>query len=164
MCKTKLLRTAIVVALVLLLLLALPFALFSYAGITRYYVEFDDCREELNLLVEYLEDYRKEAAPTYLSVASDGRLHHFSVGYLPISEQLQQAIQRIQQEGFVCKDGALDIIRFKENRIQFDIPNGVYALVYSPDGRPTYLHKSDETYPILVRRIEGPWYHISRIS
>ena len=127
-------------------------------------MEFDDCREELNLLVEYLEDYRKEAAPTYLSVASGGRLHHFSVGYLPISEQLQHAILTIQQEGFVCKDGALDIIRFKENRIQFDIPNGAYALVYAPDGRPDYLHKPNESFRILVRRIEGDWYHVSQIS
>ena len=167
--NTRKILFAVAAVILLLLLLfflirGLPLALFSYAGITRYYAEFDSCRDELAMLVEYLENYQETNSPTYLSVSSGGKLHHFGVGYLPISGQLQQAIQTIQQDGFICKDGALDAIRFKENRIQFDIPNGTYALVYSPDGRPKYLHAPDETDTILVRHIEGPWYHVSRVS
>lgn len=144
------------IALVVVFFLNLPMLLFRYSSITRYEVEYGACREELKLLVEFLEDYRTKADPSRLDIASGSRLYDPDAGYLDVSERLQDAIATIRSDCFVCKDAQWDSLRFSGNRIDFQIVNGSYALVYSPDGRPRYAGD-----PVWIRRIEGYWYHVS---
>ena len=110
------------------------------------------------------ENY-SDSSVSYLGVdTKNGRLYDPEKGYLDISEALSTAIVKIGRDGFVCKDAVWDVIRFKDGRIQFDIENGAYALIYSLDGKPTYIHKPDEDNRIYVRGIEDRWYHVSKIS
>ena len=153
--KYKLFLTLVLLATVILVA-GLPFFLFSYANITRYEVDFDACREELTRLVEFVEDYRAKADPSRLDIASGDRLYDPDVGYLKLPDDIGNAISVIQSDGFVCKDANWDSLRFSGSRITFDIVNGTYALVYSPEGRPQYA-----TQRVWVRRIGKDWYHVS---
>ena len=152
----KIFLISALIALAVVFFLNLPMLLFRYSNMTRYEVEYDACREELKLLVEFTEDYRAKAHPSRLDVASGDRLYDPDAGYLEISEELREAISAISHDGFVCKDAQWDSLRFCGSRIDFQIVNGSYALVYSPDGKPQYAGQR-----VWIRRIEGNWYHVS---
>lgn len=154
--KYKLFLVLALLLAAVMLIAGLPFILFSYANITRYEVDFDACREELAFLVEFVEDYRGKADPSRLDIASGYRLYDPDVGYLAIPEEVSNAISVIEHDGFVCKDAQWDSLRFHGSRIDFEIFNGVYALVYSPEGRPQYSGQQ-----VWVRHIKGNWYHVS---
>lgn len=151
------------IVLIVAFILNLPIFLFRYSNVTRYYVEYEACREELKLLVEFVEDYRAKANPSRLDLASDYRLYDPDAGYLDIPKEIRDAIAVIRNDGFICKDAQWDSLRFHGSRIDFEIANGAYALVYSPEGRPEFAHSIGTEERIWVRHIEGDWYHVSVI-
>ncbi len=156
-------RSIFIVFVVLCLLLvftSIPVILFRYTEVTRYDVEFNACAEELGFLVQYLQE--NHCGYAWLSVDNSRQtLYCPEHGYLNIPTQLQNALSVISIRGFVCKDAQWETIRFQDGRIQLDTVNGQYALVFSPDGKPRYLHEQDEARRILVRHIENDWYHVS---
>jgi len=163
----KIYKAFLITALLLLavvLCLNLPVLLFRYSSITRYYAEYAACQTELAQLVEFVQDYRAKENPSRLDIAAGHRLYDPDAGYLEISDDVREAISVIDTDGFVCKDAQWDSLRFHGSRIDFEIVNGVYALVFSPDGRPDYVRSFGNEERIWVRHIEGDWYHVSVIS
>lgn len=138
----------------------------AYAHITarQRFVQFEACAEDLHILVDFLEmKYGKpEHRPDFLTVANGRNLYDRRIGYIT-SADMSYSIRNISEGGFPDEDNYWNLIRFDGTRIQFETVNGDYALVYSPDGEPQYLHSEDENIRILVEHIEGSWYHVSKL-
>lgn len=54
----------------------------------------------------------------------------------------------------------LNIIRIFGNRVYFSMEMGYYSLVYSPDGKPTFVNGPNETCGCDIHHIGGGWYHV----
>lgn len=134
-------------------------------AIRSNYARYDACSEDLNSLVYYLcllyPDVEKR--PDYLMVASDD-LYLAGGEKVMMSKELNKSVDTIAKKGFVSGKAQWRLISFNGNRIQFDVSDGNYALVYSPDGEPTYLHSETDDFEILVEHIEGHWYHVARMN
>ena len=88
-------------------------------------------------------------------------LHDFKKGYLNCPENVAKALETIGHHAFPQGAG-FETISVDGNRIDFNIMNDSYALVYSPDGPPTYLHRPDEAFGILWLPLGSGWYHVAR--
>lgn len=80
--------------------------------------------------------------------------------YLTLPDDVALSLDRISKKGFPNKDSNLDVIRIHEGRISFCIVNGNYALVYSPDKKPSWLHAPNENIGVEVKKIQDGWYHV----
>lgn len=130
-----------------------------------HFVNYEACSTDLNALVNYLilmyPDTEKR--PEYLLVAS-GDLVDSSGTPIMMPKKLNDSVKNIAKNGFFSNMFKWRLVAFDGNRIQFDTNDGNYALVYAPDGQPTYLHEADDDFDILVEHIEGHWYHVLRIN
>ncbi len=130
------------------------------------YADYDTCSEELDMIIEFLQHQypNEKKQPVYLRVAGGKMLLDPNKGFLNLPDEIGRILRMLDEVCFASEDAKLCMITFHGSRIQFDIENGAYALVYSPDGEPTYLHETNEGFPIKVRHIEGDWYHVSRVG
>lgn len=165
--KTK---TIILIAVIAALLIGAG----TYCGIllakksnaSALYANYEDFSQELTVLVDFLKiQYPADKhQPAYLRVADGKQLLNPGVGFVRIPNEISQVIGVLSRGCFVNENAKLYAISFYGTRIQFDIENGAYALVYSPDGAPDFLHKEGELFPIHVEHIEDDWYHVSRVG
>ena len=133
--------------------------------IRENYVEYSACYEDLNSLVEFFNRrYPDEASRPRRLLVANGDLVDTSGKPISIPQVMKISIKNILDKGFVSENFRWRMITFQVGRIQFDTNDGNYALVYSPEGEPTFLHQEGEDYDILVEHIEGPWYHVMRIN
>lgn len=163
--KTRKVILLSVISIVILAVLCLGIYQIAWqATIRSRYVRYDDCTQELNMLADFLQNKypEEETRPEYLRVAGNKMLLDPDSGYVNIPDEVSRAITAIAEKGFVSEKTEWYVIMFIEERIQFEVTSGAYALVFSPEGEPTYLHSPTEDFPILVEHIEGSWYHITR--
>lgn len=136
------------------------------ARMRTLYAKYDACSEELNLVIDFLQhkypDHKKQ--PVYLRVAGGKMLLDPQNGFIDIPDEVSRLLTVLDEKCFVHEAAKLYVITFYGSRIQFDIQNGAYALVYSPEGEPEFLHQANEGFPIKVAHIEGDWYHVSRVG
>ena len=133
--------------------------------IRENYVEYSACYEDLNSLVEFFNRrYPDEVSRPRRLLVANGDLVDTSGRPISIPQVMKISIKNILDKGFVSENFRWRMITFQVGRIQFDTNDGNYALVYSPEGEPTFLHQEGEDYDILVEHIEGPWYHVMRIN
>ena len=83
---------------------------------------------------------------------------------MDIPDNVRSSLETICDYGFPDKDSILDVIRIQGNRVSFNIENGRYALVYSPDEKLTWINFPDEQEDIKVKKINDDWYHVIIIS
>lgn len=136
------------------------------ARIRSLYANYEDFSTELTVLIDFLKiQYpANKNQPTYLRVADGKALIDPQSGFVRLPDEISQLLTVLHRGCFTNENAKMYVITFHGSRIQFDIENGSYALVYSPDGEPEYLHQQGEDFPILVKHIEGDWYHVSRMS
>ena len=79
--------------------------------------------------------------------------------YLRLPDNIAASLQRIYDNGFPY-DADLDIIKIFGNRISFRSSKGTYELVYSPDGKPTWLNSPQNPREIHVTSLGNGWYHV----
>lgn len=134
--------------------------------IRSLYAKYDACSEELNLLIEFLQHkYSDEKSrPDFLRIAGGKKLLDPKTGFVNIPDEISRILTVLEEECFVRENVKMNVITFHGSRIQINSENGVYAIVYSPDGVPAYLHEAGEDFPIKIKHIEGYWYHVSRIG
>ena len=132
--------------------------------LTEHYVDYDACSHDLNMVVEFLQTKYPDQKdrPAYLRVTGNNGLLNPHSGKVPLPDAVSLHIQNIAEKGFVSEKTEWCMITFDGERIQFETVAGIYALVYSPEGKPTYLHQAEEGYAIRVEHIEGHWYHVTR--
>lgn len=138
---------------------------FSYVTTWKYCAKFDAFSEEFQTVADYvlLESSGKSG---YYDVSrtenGDRTLYDPKTKcYLDLPAGVNAALQKIcSKKAFPNKDSSLQLIYFSENRVSFKKECGCYALVYSPEEKPTYWHSPTDGHSILVKTIGNGWYHI----
>lgn len=80
--------------------------------------------------------------------------------YVEVPESIAESLINIDRYAFTDKEAYFYMIRIQKNRISFCISSGQYALVYSPDKKPTWVNVPEEDVDVKVKKIEKGWYHV----
>lgn len=143
-----------------------PLLAFTYTSRWKYCADFDTCGEAFVRVKDYLSEVFADAdeVSLFISRSEDGsrQLHdRHNNTYPDIPADINEALEKICNQGFPNKDASFDRIRIERNRIAFCVFNGQYALVFSPDEKPTYVNSADEANRVFVKKIGNGWYHVT---
>ena len=163
----KVIIGAVVAACVLLVVSHIILLLvWHYTGIWIWTAEYKEYASEFNTVKDYmLENYASdETRLLYVTslLSEHGRTLYDreTEEYAELPENVQAALDAIDENAFPYKHSDLDKICVRGGRVDFCISYGVYRLVYSPDGKPTWFREPDDETPFRVKRIKDGWYHV----
>lgn len=131
----------------------------------KYSADFKSYTSDFNKVKDHILKTYSGADEKWFSVsttAEKGRtLYDPDVDlYINLPSDVKESLEVISKYGFPNKDSNLDTIVIRDGRVSFFIELNIYALVYSSNGRPTYLASPDENKDILVKSIGDGWYHV----
>ena len=143
--------------------------LFDYVSTWKYNANFDDYEREFVLIKDYIEgNVEQDKVRFYYTSALEARPYELynstTKEYMDLPEEVYDALKIIDKEAFEDKDSHFSNITYDNGRIIFGGEGIAYGLVYSPDGRPTYLNSADEDFDVKVKKIQKDWYHVVRDS
>lgn len=159
----KLIIFAVVSVLIICAAISIPYVLIFNTNKWIYAAEYDEYADEFNLIKDYvLEEYPNET-DKWLSVTSGSEPNRLfdPDSDLDSPDEINEALTLVCRNAFPHKDSYLEVIRIHGNRVSFCIPNGQYALVYSPDEKPSWVNSPTETNGVFVKKIGDGWYHVS---
>lgn len=136
--------------------------MFSYTSLWKYSANYEDNADDFHVVKNYIEAEFSSENDKWLSVSSFGIYDPDTNAYLQLPSEVALSLQAIYRNGFPDKDANFDIIRIHSDRISFGIENGRYALVYSPNQKPSWLNSPNEDFDVRVKPIKDGWYHVVR--
>ena len=141
--------------------------IFDYMSTWKYNANFNDYEREFVLIKDYIEDNAEQDKVRfyYTSALEDHpyQLYNSTTKeYMDCSEEVYDALKTISKEAFEDKDSHFSEITYDNGRIIFSGEGIAYGLIYSPDGKPTYLNSVDEDFDVKVKKIQKDWYHVVR--
>lgn len=139
--------------------------LFSHASQTKYYAEFQSYKDNFVLIKDFIMEKYPDSWNTCLCVdiMEDGSRTLYDPHieeYLELPKQVSSALKTIDEHAFPNKDSDFDLIRIYGSRISFSIVNGQYSLVYSSEGKPTFVNGPNEGCELFVKNLGDGWYHV----
>ena len=158
----------IVVVSILVVKLAIHvYKFISYVHVEtwKYCAEYEQYEDDFNLVKDYIATEFPHELDKWLSVSNNGgkgiTLYNPDIReYLVLPDDVASSLDTICRNGFPNKDSNLDVIKIHEGRISFCISNGEYALVYSPEEKPTWVNSPFENTGVKVKKIQDGWYHV----
>ena len=144
------------------------FAIAGIAYVSRweFAAEYRDYAAEFNTVKDYvLKNYPSDEGRR-LSVISLQNEHgralkdYETEKYAELPADVQSALNTIAEKAF-SQNASLGSIWVRGDRVDFYTSKG-YHLVYSPDGKPTWLRSPDDETEFRVKRIKDGWYHVMR--
>ena len=163
--KKRILSVLIVVILTSISILIGKLMMFSYNNIWKFCADYKEYADEFNLVKDYIETEFPDETDKWLSIDSyGGELKVYNPDtkeYLQLPDDVKSALYVVDRNGFPNKDSDLELIKIHEGRISFGISNRRYALVFSPDRKPTWLNSPDEEHKVRVKSIGDGWYHVT---
>ena len=164
-CIKWLLIALTIVIIVSFLGRALFFLQFSYVHRWAYCADYDHYADDFNCVKDYVQTQYPDEYDKYLSISYYGGIRLYDPdadAYLELPADIHAALEAIGRNGFPYKDANWDVIRIHGDRITFGIVNGQYALVYSPNSKPTWVNSPEETQRARVKTIGDGWYHVAK--
>lgn len=141
-------------------------AFFNNANMWKYNADFESYKSDFTKVKDYVsETYSSDSKDRekwfFVSNTKDGQTLYDpdNEDYIDIPNDVRASLEAISANGFPDKDSHLYIISIYNDRVSFSIAAGVYALVYSPNEKPTWLSSPDEDKDIKVKKIGNGWYH-----
>ncbi len=157
----------VIVILVVNILYMIPVAFFSYIGTWKYTAEYEAYADEFHLVKDYfIEAFPEESDRSWLiSNYKDQGIRVYDANakaYVSVPGEVRAALDTIDRCAFSDKDSDFDRIRIQEGRISFGIANHRYALVFSPEQKPTWVNSPNEKFDSKIKSIGQGWYHVVR--
>ena len=156
---------AISITVFIVALLVLQWLVFSNVNMWKLTADFENFESDFCVVREYVgENFASEDEKWFFVSITDKHgmtLYDPAVNdYMDIPDNVRSSLETICDYGFPDKDSNLYTIEIHGNRVSFNIENGRYALVYSPDEKPTWINLPDEQEDIKVKKITDDWYHV----
>ena len=153
-------------ALILILFVTAPFILLKYNYTWQYEANYTSYADNFNAVAKYIQSQYPDETDKYLVISYSAdygrRLYDPDTSTdIQLPSNVQSSLNTICYDAFPNPNGHPDVIRVHGNRISFCIPNGQYALVFSPDGKPTWVNSPEENCNVKVKSIGGDWYHVT---
>ena len=155
--------TIIVVSCVLIV----PRLIFHHILLWKSSADFEACADDFNVVKNYIAAEFPNETNKWLLVSSAGgqgtRLSDPDINeYLQAPSNVISSLEAIDKNGFPDKYADLDVIRIHTGRISFCV-DGWYALVYSPNEKPSWVNLPNEDCEIRVKSIGEGWYHVVKV-
>ncbi len=156
----------VIFAIILIVYCVWSVCYFFYVDTWKYEASYEEYEAEFNLVKNYIAEEFPNETDKYVAT-SYNKDHGYRIydpdnkKYLEAPEEVILALETIDREAFPHKDSKLDVIRIYEDRISFCIENGYYALVYSPNEKPTWLKFYNKEEKAKVKKIKDGWYHVT---
>ena len=165
--KKHVLYFGILLIAFLFLMFTFKVILVSYNHEWKYSANYEKYADAFNAVKDYLVREFPNGPEKWLSVsisAGNGiAIFDPDTGeYLHIPSEVVWPLETIYNDGFPDKDSCFDAIRLYEERVSFCISNGQYALVYSPNEKPTWVNSPSENVAVRVKAIQDGWYHVTK--
>lgn len=163
-----LLSVLAVVIVAVVIVPAVEIITFDYISTWKVSADYKPYANDFNTVKDYIASEYPDESNKWLSVLSkDGKSVIYDPDtkkYLQLPSDVAASLDTICKNAFPDKDSFLDTIRIHKNRISFCISRAPYALVFSPDEKPTWLTYSDKEHKVKVKTIGGGWYHVREIG
>ena len=139
----------------------------GYNHFWKYSADYENFANDFDLVKNYITEAFPDKSDKWLSVSNDGNgevrlFDPETKSYLILPSDVVSSLTSIRNNAFPDKDSVFSTIRIHENRISFCISNGKYALVYSPDQKPSWVNSPSENSKVKVKSIQGGWYHVTK--
>lgn len=139
----------------------------NYNHSWKYSADYKNFADDFDLVKNYITTTFPTESDKWLSVTNDedGEATLFNPeteSYLVLPGDVVSSLTSIRKSAFTDKDSNFDTIRIHENRISFCISNGEYALVYSPDQKPSWVNSPNENTRVKIKAIQDGWYHVTK--
>lgn len=143
---------------------ALMFLQFNYTHTWKCCADYEHYAQQFTLVKDYVLEEFLDGGDRRLSVRYTENKEYDIYNpenneYVDCSNEVKEALQIICKQGFPNKDALFNEIRIQKGRVSFGIENGQYALVYSPDDKPTWVNIPDDA-DVLIKEIGDGWYHV----
>ena len=137
--------------------------------IWKHSANFKEYADDFTMVKDYVEEQFGDEDYKRLSVSINEKkeIRLYDAGtneYLQLPTDILSSLELIRKHGFPDKDSNFDTLKIQGDRISFCIENGQYALVFSPNGRPSWVNTPTEDSAVRVRSIGDGWYHVRKKS
>ena len=160
----------ITISLIIVLIIALCIPIsawfyFHYTNTWKLSANYADYAEDFNNVKNYIaEEFPNEIGKClYVSRTNGQGIQIFDFDtkeYLQVPGDILSSLDTIGRKGFYHKDATFDVIRIQEEQISFEVECRQYALVYSPNQKPSCISTPNEKYKTKVKSIGNGWYHV----
>ena len=138
--------------------------LFSSASKWKSAAEYEKYEEQFGVVKDYIFELCGGSCQRHFYIEywqeQDRILYDLDLEkYFEVPENIYDALMVLTENAFPDSEARLSQIYVQENRIVFDSKAG-YALVWSPDEKPTWLYSPDEERDISVKKAGDGWYHV----
>jgi hypothetical protein len=139
----------------------------AYNHFWKYSADYVDFANEFNLVKNYIAEEFPNETDKLLTVSNNGResvslFDPETKTYLVLPAEISASLKTIRNNAFPDKDSNFDTIRIQDERIAFCISNGEYALVFSPEKKPTWVNSPNEVSRVKLKAIQDGWYHVRK--
>lgn len=171
--KKRILWFSIALLALLLLTLLIVFAvipivktmMFINSSLWQFSADYKNFADDFNVVKDYVADEYPDESDKWLGVSiHDGETTLYDPEleiYLVLPDDVAESLESLKKNAFPDKDSVLDTIRIQEGRVSFCIENNRYALVYSPEEKPTWMNSPKEDFKVKVKAIKDGWYHVT---
>lgn len=153
--------------LIVVAIFGIKLMIVNYNHFWKYSADYENFANDFDLVKNYITAVFPNESDKWLSVSNDGNgevtlFDPETKSYLILPSDVVSSLTSIRNNAFPDKDSSFDTIRIHENRISFCISSGEYALVYSPDQKPTWVNSPSENSKVTVKSIQDGWYHVTK--
>lgn len=160
------------VLLLVVFILAINYTIFAYVirlgeyrSAWSFSAKYEQYADEFNLVKDYIADKYPDEDDKWVSLSYNAekgtRIFDPDImDYLTLPDDVASALDTIYKNGFPRQNFGLDVIRIHKEIISFRGEQGRYALVFSPDKKPTWIHPPHKRSRVEVKKIEDGWYHV----
>lgn len=162
--RHKILCSILLCLLCALLVVTLIYHIHCYLSVYKYMIEdFSNYKGDFAALADFCRNYAAQNPPP-----ADGASWFYcerdSLSYngqpIELPDETLNCLRRVAG-AFPHKDAQLDVIRCTGDAVYFVTHNGQYAVVYSPNGKPTSVSGLPADDVFIVKASDG-WYHVAR--
>ena len=143
--------------------------LLRYNLLWQFSADYKNYADDFNAVKNYIAAEFPDVTDKdlYISDSSDKRVGLFDPetnSHLILPDDVAASLNSIYENAFPSKDSVLDSINIHGKRISFCIFIGEYALVYSPDSKPTWVNRPSDVSEckVKVRSLGNGWYHVTK--
>ena len=156
----------LIIVLIVFGVASIAFRFAMYNSFTwKWTANFNDYSFQFNKVKEYISSEYTNESDKYLIIVTNKceKIMLFDPDtkeYLDLPDEIEEALELIDNKAFCHKDSDFNKIRMHNDRISFCISSGQYAVVYSPSQRPTWVNSPTEDNKVGVKAIGDGWYHV----
>lgn len=165
--QKRMIKTILLVILLAVLLFVVyvavqcyPVLRYAYEVLWENSAEFDAYETEFCLIKDYALTLSTDAERVLLYNRKNITFTDCkTLEKLMPPDDIKTAVETIDHNAFPCKYATFDTIRIYDGCVCFVIESGQYALIYSPDKKPTGIAQKEDS-GFIAKKIRDGWYHV----